>query len=152
MTAWEEFSDCLRTELACIGHEGLVLVRNFDRITFSNEHEEVDRLKIAIETGTDRDSISSFWNAEGHDHEHDLVPRGKNPEEIIYAYVVDAFPDPYLVHIGDTPEQFDVTEGLNEHVAILVYNPDGLERKSKNEHWFIRDPRESLLMIFTVQF
>lgn len=154
---WDKFDAALRSQLDAIGHRGQVLVRNFDRTTFDLDEnyeiigDEVNRLQIAVETGTDRDRQSCFWDAEGHDHEHDRHPCGKNPEDIIYAYIVDASSEPYDVYIGDEPEQLDLTHGLSEQNVILVYNASLLYRASKNEHWFTGDPRDALLMIFVIE-
>lgn len=150
---WAEFGTALRAELERLNHQGLVLVRNFQILTFTlNQNQEilaeVDRLQLVFTTGVDRDSESQFWNAPGHDFEHDLVPCGKQPQEIIYAYLVDAFCDPYAAHIGDTPEVIDLTSGLSDEDGILIYDPAHLRRVSKNEHWFEGDPLHALLAVF----
>jgi hypothetical protein len=156
LTDWRDFESALRGQLSAIEHKGRVLVRNFDRVTLNlNEYsdivgEQVDRLQIAINTGTDRNSESQFWNAEGHDLDHDLNPSGKSADEIIYAYIVDASTTPYDVYIADEPEKIDLTEGLTDQNAILIYDATKLSRASKNEHWFNGDPRDALLMIFII--
>ncbi len=99
---WSDLPQTVIDTLADIGHEcSVVIVRNFERISFDELRDEVDRLAIAMETGTDRDSESPLWNARGHDHEHDVDPRGKEPDEVIYAFTVDFSTEPYTVLHGD---------------------------------------------------
>lgn len=153
LASWSDLAGALREELARIGHGGLVLVRNFDLVTadVSDTMEylgETDRLQVVLDTGVDRDADSFFWNAEGHDYLHDQQPAGKRPEEVIYAYLVDPAPDPYLVHLHETPENFDLTEALDESHGILIYDPAKLCRMSKNEHWFTCAPSLALLAVF----
>lgn len=156
LTDWARFDGALRVQLDAISHQERVLVRNFDRVTFNLdendeiEGKEVNRLQIAIDTGTDRDRQSHFWNAEGHDYQHDRCPKGKNPEDIIYAYIVDAQANPYSVYVGDEAEQFDLTSELTDGNAILIYDATKLSRASKNEHWFTGNPKDALLMIFII--
>lgn len=67
-------------ELRKIEYSGLILVRNFSLQTYDvNENNEltdsfVDRLSVAIETGTDRGINSPFGNEEGHDYDHNKKP------------------------------------------------------------------------------
>lgn len=49
------------------------------------------------------------------------------------------------------PEDWDLTEGLLETDGILVYDADKLDRVSKNEHWFRRDPCDALLLVFKLR-
>jgi hypothetical protein len=63
---------------------------------------------------------------------------------------VDASTTPYDVYIADEPEKIDLTEGLTDQNAILIYDATKLSRASKNEHWFNGDPRDALLMIFII--
>jgi hypothetical protein len=150
---WAQFAGSLRTEILRIRHESHVLVRNFDLLTYElGENNEIigeaNRLDLVLKTGTDRDSKSPFWNDPKHDFQHDSTPSGKQPEEIIYAHLVDTSPDPYVVYICDTPEALDLTLGLSDQNGILIYDSAHLRRVSKNEHWFKCDPRHALLAVF----
>ncbi len=153
LRCWSELGSALRAELARLRHTGLVLLRNFDLVTADIAKDfshlgETDRLQIVLETGVDRDNRSEFWDVLNRDYQHELFPAGKRPNEIIYAYVVDASPDPYLVHIEQTPETMDLTCSLGEENGILVYDAAKLRRVAKNEHWFECDPRSALLAVF----
>jgi hypothetical protein len=64
-------------------------------------------------------------------------------------------PEPYLVSVGDgrggsSFEVLDLTENLTEHDAIIVYDPANLERAAPNEYWFLCDPLEAALLLFTL--
>lgn len=152
---WTHFGAALHAEMQRIGHAGLVAVRNFQLTTVEVDCDmmplgEVDRLDLVLRTGTDRDATSWFWNAEGHDHPHDLTPSGKSPQDIIYAYVAEVGPHGYLVHYqpGGAPEEMDLTTALSDQEGILIYDAAKLTRVSKNEHWFTGDPRDALLAVF----
>mgnify|MGYP001454224239 CR=1 FL=1 len=154
---WADFEAELRKTLVTIKHTGKVLVRNFELTTAilgpKMEHlGETDRLQVVLQTGVDRDATSPFWNAPEHDYDHDLYPAEKAPNEIIYAYRVDLSATPYTVQITETPEVFDLTEGLDDQDGILIYNPAHLEHVAKNEHWFLGDPREALLAVFYLKW
>ena len=149
LNQWSDLQKVVQRELTNIGHGKTVVVRNFERISFDESCNEVDRLEIAKTTGTDRDSESPFWDAPGHDHEHDIHPCGKKPDEIIYAFTVDFSTQPYTVHHGDSPGHMDITDSLSEHSAVLVYDAAGLDRQSENEYWFNTDPRKALLIVLT---
>jgi hypothetical protein len=150
LTDWSEFENILREELRAIAHHGPVTVRNFQLVTFTDGGDELDRLAIALSTGTDRDGDSPFWNATGFDHEHDRHPTGKRADEIIYAFTIDLSHAPYLVHHDATPEAIDITEPLSEHDGVIVYESQKLERRTKNEYWFKTTPLDAALMIFTL--
>jgi hypothetical protein len=152
---WDEFIPRLRAELGRMGIRRCVLVRNFDLWTCDigpddEMGEMVDRLDIVHSTGTDRDASSDFWNAEGHDWDHELRPAGRAPNEIIYAYPLDVFREEPVVILEGVPTQFDITAALDEQHGILIYDPLKLDQVSKNEHWFKDDPIDALLMIFTL--
>ena len=149
LESWDEFEASLRVEVAQLGRGDLVVARNFMKVTFSPEGEEQDRHRVAIDTGTDRDPESNFWNADGFDHEHDLNPAGKSPNEIIYAFTLDLSKTPYIVRHADVPEAFDITAELTEHDALIVYDASMLDRKSMNEYWFKGDPRDCALLLYT---
>lgn len=149
--SWGDFEASLRAEVAQLGRGNLVVARNFMKVTFSPDGDEQDRLQTAIDTGTDRDTDSSFWNAGGFDHEHDINPAGKAPNEIIYAFTLDLSQTPYLVPHGAVPEAFDITKSLTEHNAIIVYDASMLDRKSMNEYWFKGDPRDAALLVYTAE-
>lgn len=151
---WGDFEGMLRAELANLNFSGSVLVRNFaletitlDKITME-QLGSVDRLDLVLRTGTDRDEASDFWNATGFDHDHDLDPVGKAPQEIIYAYPVDLQHTPYKVHVGGEWTNLDLTEHLEDVDGILIYDASKLTRASNNEHWFNGDPCDALLAIF----
>ena len=151
---WSAFHSALRRELKRLNHVGPVLVRNFQLVTAdvndAYEHlGETDRLQVVLETGVDRDATSSFWDAEGHDHRHDLSPSGKRPHDIIYAHLFD--PDTGLVHNYDPPERLDLAAELNELDGILIYDPARLRRAAPNEFWFEADPRQALLAVFKLR-
>ena len=149
---WSEFSDVVRETLTDIGHQcSVIVVRNFDKVSCDELFNETDRLAVAMSTGTDRDAGSTFWNATGHDYEHDENPSGKSPDQIIYAYTIDVSTEPYSVLHGDLPEDFDIVERLDEYSAVLVYDSSGLDRKAKNEYWFNKDPRDALLIVLTLR-
>lgn len=127
---WDEFEKRLPLELDKIKFEGLVLVRNFDIETYDVNNpnsDPVNRLNLAINTGTDRDKDSHLWNEPGHDYEHDKYCSGKSPTDIIYAYVVKIDSDGYSVYYQhDNPEKMDLTDGLNECSGILIYDQSKL--------------------------
>lgn len=147
LSDWSEFEDRLRSELNAIDHRWWVTVRNFGCIS-TGEGGEVDRFELAQRTGTDRDASSLFWNAAGHDHEHDCHPCGKRPDEIIYAFTLDLDHTPYKV-LQDADVE-NVTEGLGEEHTILVYKTSELERVSANEYWFKTTPKNATLLIITI--
>lgn len=107
------------------------------------------RFELALRTGTDRDASSQYWNTEGHDHEHDRDPRGKRPDEIIYAFTLDLDRTSYKV-LSDADVE-DVAEELGEEHAILVYKASELHRVSANESWFKTTPKDAALLIITVE-
>jgi len=155
---WSEFSKELGSEMASGGHDGLLLIRNFQLVTCVVDADlrptgETDRLELVRRTGTDRDASSDMWNAPGHDYEHDLRPVGKGPADIIYAYVAELTDDGYRVHYAPDgeAEDWDLTEGLLDTDGVLVYDANKLDRVSKNEHWFRDDPRDALLAVFTLR-
>jgi hypothetical protein len=119
---------------------------------------DVDRLKVALTTGSDRDKHSPFWNEWEHDFPHDARPVGKGPTEIIYAYTVDASEAPYKVrHFRaddlDSPTVIsadDLTRALGEEHGILVYDRAKLKHVAPNEYWFEGDPLEALMMVFRI--
>lgn len=149
INSWQDFEDSLRDEVQQLGRGPRVIARNFTRVTFSPDGDEQDRLQIAINTGADRDAESSFWNAEGFDHEHDRHPSGKLPAEIIYAFTLDLSKTPYVVDRQDLPAGFDITEGLSEHDAILIYDENALKRVSDNEYWFVQAPQQGAILLYT---
>lgn len=147
---WSQFAQSLSVEVRILQVGDLVVVRNFAKVTFSQDDEEQDRLQIAIETGTDRDTDSALWNVPGFDHEHDISNVGKAPNEIIYAFTIDLSQTPYLVrHDVERPEAIDIAADLTEHDAILVYDPRMLERRTKNEYWFNSKPLDAALLLYT---
>ncbi len=150
LSDWDEFDDSLRTEIAALGHRGHVSVRNFDLVTSRKMGVEQDRLQLVMDTGTDRDRTSQFWNEFGHDYDHDKNPSGKKANEIIYAYAVDPVPKPYRVHHEDESEAWDLTEGLTEYHGIIIYDRDRMTRKAPNEYWFIGDPLDAVLLVYTI--
>lgn len=151
---WADFEQMLRDELARLQFSGMVLVRNFDLETATLDEATmvqtgtVDRLDLVLKTGTDRDDTSPFWNAPGFDHDHDLIPSGKTPKDIIYAYPIDLQSSPYLAQISGKWEKRDLTVSLEDQRGIAIYDASKLKRVSNNEHWFIDDPREALLAVF----
>lgn len=155
---WSEFAGALRRALDAIGHDGLVLIRNFMLVTCDVDDEmrptgETDRLDLVRSTGTDRDGRSAMWNAPGHDFEHDLTPSGKAPADIIYAYVAELTETGYRVRYlpEGEPEEWDLTDQLTEFEGVLVYDAAKLDRVAKNEHWFCGDPRDALLAVFKLR-
>ncbi|WP_421871920.1 hypothetical protein [Nitratireductor rhodophyticola] len=155
---WGDFAGVLQDEVTAIGHEGLLLIRNFALVTCDVDADmkpigETNRLDLVRRTGTDRDAASPMWNATGHDYEHDRAPTGKGPAEIIYAYVAELTTNGYRVHYlpDGEPEDWDLTEGLFETDGVLVYDAGKLDRVSKNEHWFKGDPRDALLLVFKLR-
>jgi hypothetical protein len=155
LESWEEFERVLRYL-----QRDFVLVRSFQRVTFDNiespDHVEVDSLAVARQTGTDRRENAHMWNATGFDHEHDRVPSGKKPNEIIYAFLVDLRQHPYLVSVADGSggasfQVLDLTDDYTEHNAVLVYDPDMLERVSPNEYWFKVNPLTAALLLLTTK-
>lgn len=147
---WSDFEKSLRIELDRIFHVGLVTARNFQLLTFAEDCTETNRLQIVLSTGTDRDAESSFWNASGFDHEHDLRPTGKRPDEIIYAFTIDLSQTPYLVLHDKEPLAFDITKNLSEIDGIIIYDTSKLKRVSKNEYWFTTSPLSAALFVFTI--
>lgn len=152
---WREFAGALRREVTSMAHEGLLLIRNFNLVTCVVDSEtkpigETDRLDLVLRTGTDRDAASPMCNATGHDYPHDRLATGKAPDDIIYAYVVELTDRGYLVHYlpHEEPEDWDLTEALEETDGVLVCDAGKLDRVAKNEHWFKGDPRDALLLLF----
>lgn len=155
---WSDFAGTLKKEVTEIGHEGPLLIRNFQLVTCDIGADmkpigETDRLDLVRQTGTDRDSESWMWNARGHDYDHDSSPTGKRPADIIYAYIAELTKDGYRVrYLPDgEPEDWDLTEGLFETDGVLAYDASKLERASKNEHWFKGDPCDALLLVFKLR-
>lgn len=156
LSNWVQFAQALNDEAQRLGLAGDLAVRNFDLVTFElgpnyEMGAEVNRLEIVKHSGTDRDSGSVFWNADEHDHDHDAQPMGKGPADIIYAYVVTLTGTDYLVRYDGPPEEMDITESLTDANGILVYDASKLTRVSKNELWFVTDPRDALLMVFLIK-
>jgi hypothetical protein len=155
---WDEFAGSLHKELKVIGHCRMVALRNFELSTMQiDPHtmeiigEDVDRLELAIRTGTDRSLDSPMWNAEGHDYRHDLCPVGKSPNEIIYAYSASIEGGTYKVHLEGDELKWDLTEGLTSGDGILVYDRAKLQQAAKNEYWFKAAPLDALLLVFTIK-
>jgi hypothetical protein len=153
LNKWVEFDKRLISELNTLDHNGLVLIRNFALTTSDVDDEmnhigDVDRFDVVLNTGTDRDCNSSMWNADGHDHNHRIDPSGKKPDEIIYAFVAETNSSGYLLHIKDNPEYMNLTDSLTVGDGILIYDASKLKRVSKNEHWFLTDPCDALLLVF----
>lgn len=154
LQAWNEFEAALRAETELNN----VLVRNFALITFDDiftDPIEIDTLAVVRSTGTDRRENASMWNAPGFDYDHELKPAGRKPNEIIYAFLVDLTQKPYLVSVGDgngnaSFQVLDLTDHLTEHDGIIVYDPDKLFRAAPNEYWFLFDPLEAALLLFTL--
>lgn len=151
ISAWSEFESKLRHELQLLGSYQRVVVRNFSGVTYDEQGNETDRLKIVLTTGTDRDSKSSYWNATGFDYQHAEEKPKKLPQELIYAFTVDLTQTPYLVHHGDIPEEIDVTKNLESFEGIIVYDAAKLDRVAKNEYWFRGPPLEAVLLVFTIE-
>lgn len=105
---------------------------------------------MVINTGTDRSPDSPFWNEPGFDHDHDGDPRGKQADEIIYAFTLDLQAEPYLVLHDANPTSFDITEELSPYDGIVIYDHRGLVRVSKNEYWFNGKPLDAALLVFTL--
>lgn len=148
LSGWTEFDLRLRQELANMGHHWQIAVRNFERLGFERG-EEVDRLTRTLRSGTDRTKSSQFWNAEGHDWEHDRYPQGKRPDEIIYAFTLDLDYTPYKVlHSSGVT---DVTHELGDEHAIVVYDLSKLTRQSENEYWFKGPAKDAALLVFTLE-
>lgn len=152
---WSDFAPILNRSLSARGHIGHVAIRNFHLVICELDDEmlpigETDRLALALRTGTDRDSASLMWNAEGHDFDHDLTPSGKRADEIVYAYVAELTATGYRVqYLQSGPSRdMDLTRGLCQHDGILVYDAAKLDRVAKNEHWFKGDPLDALLLVF----
>jgi hypothetical protein len=157
---WSEFDKSLRSELTALNHTRMVAVRLFRRTSFDFRNgfeiiREVNRLAIALGTGTDRDATSPFWNytepGNELDYDHSKYPTGKQPYDIIYAFLVDASRSPYVVHRFGKIEEDDLTAHFLEGEAILIYDSAKLERKAENEYWFKSDPREALLLVYSIK-
>lgn len=151
---WADFEPMLRAELARLQFNDPVLVRNFALETATVDEASlvqtgtVDRLDLVLKTGSDRDDTSSFWNAPGFDHDHDMAPSGKTPKDIIYAYPIDLRSTPYLVHVVGKWVQQDLTVSLEDQCGIAIYDASKVTRASNNEHWFTVDPCAALLAVF----
>ncbi len=156
LSGWDQFANNLNTTARELGLAGDLAIRNFDLFTYElgpdNEMGPgVDRLGIVRRSGTDRDDGSPFSNVYGHDYDHDAQPMGKAPADIIYAYVVELTGSDYLVRYSGPPEKMDLTVSLCEANGILVYDASKLKRVSKNEYWFLTDPREALAIVYIVE-
>ena len=150
LSDWSEFEARLRAELKELDHHWRVTVRNFERVGFEGSRE-VNRFKRAMKTGTDRNKKSAFWNAEGHDFEHDRHPSGKRPDEVIYAFTLDLDHAPYKVLHESGISDVAGPETVGEGDAIIVYDSAKLDKKSANEYWFKVSPKDAALLIFTVK-
>lgn len=153
---WDQFAQALKDKVEQLNSTREFAVRNFDLITFKlgPNYEmgyEINRLEIVRRTGTDRDSESLFWNAEGHDHDHETCPMGKDAAEIIYAYVVEITDNGYLVRYNNSLIEMDITYSLTAANGILVYDASKLKRVSKNEFWFLTNPKDALVTVFIVK-
>ena len=153
---WNEFGKGLNEQLRLLGFNRRVLVRNFSLETaIINDRSEflgsTDRLELALQTGTDRDEFSFMWNEAEHDYNHDRNPIGKNPSDIIYAFSVQPGKGSYDVYRTENPEKLDLTTSLSSLDGILIYDPAFLQRVSKNEYWFLDDPKKALLLIFLLE-
>jgi hypothetical protein len=96
-----------------------------------------------------------MWNALGFDYDHDLMPSDRQPNEIIYAFLVDLKQDPYLVSVGNGEgaasfQVLDLTDHLSEHHGVIVYDPSKLFRAAPNEYWFLCAPLDAALLLFTL--
>jgi hypothetical protein len=139
---WAELEPDLRRRLRQRSFTRMILFRNFD----------ASRLPIVLETGTDRDDGSPYWEEEKFDF-CDAHPDAISPKTVIYAHRVNHHTDPFQVlNLGDeyTNSEDDLTCGLRPDEAVLIYDPVGLDRVAFNEHWFTKDPREVLLFIYTI--
>lgn len=125
---WTELEKTIRGRL---GKGGLV-VRNFQRVVFEHigtaDEVEIDRLKVARKTGLDRRENALRWNATGFDHDREQHRMGKRPDEIMHAFWVSFRLTSYKASRAQgenraTLEPHDITEGLTEHDAIIVYDP-----------------------------
>ncbi len=149
---WSEFEESLRANLYSLGHTGLVIARNFATRSMTPDLVETNRLELVLGTGTDRSADSLFWNVPGFDHDHVSDPKGKQPHDIAYAFTLDLAATPYFVLHDAQPSSFDLTEGLTPYDGLVVYHPRGLDRVSKNEYWFICDPLDVALFVFTLSY
>src|SRR5450631_2080428 len=86
LNSWNEFDARLRTEMK---NNKLAVVRNFKRSIVGPDFKEIDLVKRALLTGTDRGPDASMWSAPGFDHDHDAEPTGKKPNEIFYGSRLD---------------------------------------------------------------
>lgn len=137
---WDDFEANLRAELSAIRFPRIFLFRNFS----------AERIQLALESGTDRDADSQFWNADGFDAGSN---DGMQPTDIIYAHRVNWNADPFTVlNLGDvfTEEPFDLTDNLAEHDAVAVYDSAGLKQVAINEHHFLCPPGEALLFVYSL--
>lgn len=153
---WSQFEATVRREL---GDRELV-VRNFDLATFdgieTKNPVEVDSLEVVRRTGTDRRPNADVWNATGFDHDHDLQPTGKMPNEVTYAFWVDFRCTPYKASEaqGDGTalmKTYDITRELDETHGIVIYDPAHLSRKSANEYWFLTTALDAVLLVLTIR-
>ena len=153
---WSEFESAVRRKL---GAREFVL-RNFDLVTFdgavTGDPVEVDSLEVVRATGTDRRENARMWNEPGFDHEHDRAPSGKQPQEITYGSWMDFRSSPYKASRaqGDNAvvmEAYDITDGLTEHEALILYDPSHLQRVSANEYWFRSTAFDAALLIVRIK-
>ena len=156
LSSWDQFAQNLNHKAQELGLAGDLAIRNFELISFElgpdcEMGDEVDRLEIVKRTGTDRDSGSTFWNAQGHDHDHEMRPMGKGPADIIYAYLVQLTGTNYLVRYDGPLIKMDLTQSLCEANGILVFDASKLRRVAKNELWFLTDPKDALVMVFVLR-
>jgi hypothetical protein len=154
LKAWSEFESVLRAAIDI----DTALVRNFALVTFDNietDPVEIDSLAFVRTFGTDRRENAAMWNAPGFDYDHDLIPSDRQPNQIIYAFLIDLKHKPYLVSVGDghggaSFQVLDLSDRLSEHDGVIVYDPSKLFRAAPNEYWFLCDPLEAALLLFTL--
>lgn len=161
LNSWNEFDARLRTEMK---YNKLAVVRDFKRSIVGPDFKEIDLVKRALLTGTDRGPDASMWNAPGLDHDHDAERTGKKPNEIFYGSRLDLSDQQTKVLLpdgqgGGSYGIADVTKGIDggpagdlDHTdAILIYDPRKVIHKMVNEYWFKGDPQDSALCLFQIK-
>ncbi|HZL51465.1 MAG TPA: hypothetical protein VFC37_11015 [Terracidiphilus sp.] len=148
---WSEFEESLRHELATLRHTVNIIARNFALTTTTKDCVETNRLALVLSTGTDRDETSPFWDVRAFDHDHACDPKGKRPQDIVYAFTLDMSTTPYLVNHGTSTTSFDITDTLTQYDGIVIYDARGLRRVSENEYWFECSALDLVLLVFTVK-
>lgn len=147
LTSWLKFERDLRANITV----PKILVRNFLRVQFDVQQDEIDVLAQVRIHGTDRRPGAKLWNLASFDFDHSQDPTPPRPEDITFGYPVE-LTTPYLVdvsdHYGDvTPQPFNLVAGFDRNTAVAVYDFARLSQAAPYEFTFNGPAKEALLLL-----